>query len=76
MIGQFPSKQWSTTTLDRGLSMLAGQPEGALAKQEGVDAKARYLKVDKLKFYDLFAPVGGSAKKWTYQDVSSYVERQ
>jgi oligoendopeptidase F len=41
-----------------------------------LDAKARYLKVDKLKFYDLFAPVGGSAKKWTYQDVSSYVERQ
>jgi pepF/M3 family oligoendopeptidase len=39
-------------------------------------AKARYLGIEKLRFYDLFAPVGESAKKWPYAEVRGYVQKQ
>ncbi len=63
----------SRKTLD---ALIGAMEESLPIFRRYLDAKARYLKVDKLRFYDLFAPVGGSAKKWSYEDVRTYVEKQ
>lgn len=39
-------------------------------------AKARGLGVDKLAFYDLFAPVGAQGKAWTIDEAKAFVSRQ
>lgn len=39
-------------------------------------AKAKMLGVPKLAFYDLFAPVGASEKRWSFQEGADFVTRQ
>ena len=39
-------------------------------------AKARRLGVEKLAFYDLFAPLGGDAKAWSVEEAKEFVSRQ
>lgn len=38
--------------------------------------KARKLGVEKLAFYDLFAPVGGEGREWTIEEAKGFVSRQ
>ena len=38
-------------------------------------AKARKLGVERLAFYDLFAPVGGEGKTWTVEEAKSFVSK-
>lgn len=39
-------------------------------------AKARLLGVERCAFYDLFAPVGTSTKKWTFEEAREFIIRQ
>ena len=39
-------------------------------------AKARALGVERLAFYDLFAPVGGGGKDWTVDEAKAFVSEQ
>jgi pepF/M3 family oligoendopeptidase len=39
-------------------------------------AKARALGVDKLAWYDLFAPVGASEKVWTFDEANAFIVQQ
>jgi len=55
--------------------LIGAMEEGLPVFRRYLKAKARYLGVDGLRFYDLFAPVGGSARKWSFTDVRSYVEK-
>ncbi|HZJ88554.1 MAG TPA: M3 family oligoendopeptidase [Sphaerochaeta sp.] len=46
------------------------------AFQNYLKAKARLLGIDELAFYDLFAPVGESAKAWTYEEAHAFIVKQ
>ncbi len=63
----------SRKTLD---ALIDAMEESLPVFRRYLKAKARYLDVDKLAFYDLFAPVGDAAKKWSYPEVRTYVEKQ
>lgn len=63
----------SRKTLD---ALIGSMEEGLPVFRRYLKAKARYLGIDALRFYDLFAPVGTTAKKWTFDEVRSYVEMQ
>ena len=39
-------------------------------------AKARVLGLSRLAWYDLFAPVGGEARVWTYNEAASFIVEQ
>ena len=39
-------------------------------------AKARALGVERLAWYDIFAPVGGGGKTWTFEDARAFVIEQ
>lgn len=39
-------------------------------------AKAKLLGIDRLAFYDLFAPVGSFAKHWSYDEARRFIIRQ
>jgi pepF/M3 family oligoendopeptidase len=39
-------------------------------------AKARALGIERLAWYDIFAPVGGSGKAWTFDDAREFVIEQ
>jgi pepF/M3 family oligoendopeptidase len=39
-------------------------------------AKARALGIDRLAFYDIFAPVGESTRKWEYLEARDFIVRQ
>lgn len=39
-------------------------------------AKARLFGGDRLAWFDLFAPVGGSEREWTFEEGAAFVERQ
>ncbi|MEN9936679.1 MAG: hypothetical protein RLZZ387_3258 [Chloroflexota bacterium] len=39
-------------------------------------AKARLLGLEKLTWYDLFAPVGGGGRSWAYGDASDFIVEQ
>lgn len=41
-----------------------------------LNAKARKLGVERLAFYDLFAPVGGEGRAWTVEAAKAFVSRQ
>ncbi len=57
-------------------ALIGSMEEGLPIFRRYLKAKARYLGVENLRFYDLFAPVGESAKKWTFDEVRSYIEAQ
>lgn len=39
-------------------------------------AKAKYLGLKKMAFFDLFAPVGKSEKEWTYSETKKFITKQ
>lgn len=41
-----------------------------------LNAKARALGIDKLAFYDIFAPLTGEGRSWSYEDGAAFVSRQ
>ena len=63
----------SRKTLD---ALIGAMEESLPIFRRYLKAKARYLGIEKLAFCDLFAPVGETAKKWSYQEVRKYIEKQ
>ncbi|MBN1687312.1 MAG: M3 family oligoendopeptidase [Spirochaetales bacterium] len=63
----------SRKTLD---ALLGAMEEGLPVFRRYLKAKARYLGVERLRFYDLFAPVGESTKQWTFAETRAYIEKQ
>lgn len=60
-------------TLD---AMLSAAREAFPDFRRYLKAKAKLLRVPKLAFYDIFAPVGGAEKTWEYEEAESFVARQ
>jgi oligoendopeptidase F len=60
----------SRKTLD---SLVAAMEESLPLFRRYLAAKARLLKVPSLAFFDLFAPVGASDHKWSWQETCDYI---
>ncbi len=60
-------------TLD---AMLAAARESFPDFRRYLRAKARALGLDVLAWYDLFAPVGGSARTWEFPEAAAYIQEQ
>ena len=63
----------SRKTLD---ALIGAMEESLPVFRRYLKAKARYLGIDRLAFYDLFAPVGETARKWPYTEARKYIEKQ
>lgn len=57
-------------------ALIGAMEEGLPVFRRYLRAKARHLGIERLRFYDLFAPVGDSVKKWSFEEVREYIERQ
>jgi pepF/M3 family oligoendopeptidase len=60
-------------TLD---AMMTAARESFPAFRRYLRAKARTLKLDKLAWYDIFAPVGHSASRWEFDQAAGFVTEQ
>lgn len=58
------------TTLD---AMMAAARESFPDWRRYLRAKARALGLERLAWYDLFAPVGGAGRPWTFEEGASFV---
>jgi pepF/M3 family oligoendopeptidase len=56
-------------------SMLGVMTESLPGFRRYFSAKARMLGLNKLSWYDLFAPVGKSDKRWTWEEVTEFIPR-
>jgi pepF/M3 family oligoendopeptidase len=62
---------------EKALDALISVTEGALPLfRRYLGAKASLLGIQKCAFYDLFAPLGGTAKKWSWPEATEFVVRQ
>jgi oligoendopeptidase F len=60
-------------TLD---AMLTAAYESFPAFRRYLHLKAQALGIERLAFYDLFAPVGGSERPWTFPDAAAFIVAQ
>ena len=60
-------------TLD---AMMAAARESFPDFRRYLRAKARKLGIERLAFYDLFAPLGGEGKAWSVDEAKAFVKRQ
>ncbi len=67
------SSNIDAATLD---AMMTAAHESFPSFRRYMKAKARKLGVEKLAFYDLFAPVGGEGREWTVEEAKSFVSKQ
>jgi pepF/M3 family oligoendopeptidase len=62
---------------EKTLSALTGAMEDSLPQfRSYLKTKARLLGLPKLAFFDLFAPVGGSSKRWTFDEARAFIIEQ
>lgn len=60
----------STAALD---AMIATMQDARPLFQRYLHTKARAIGVDRLAFYDLFAPVGSGSRAWSFEDAMSFI---
>jgi pepF/M3 family oligoendopeptidase len=62
---------------EKALAALIGTMEGSLPLfRRYLKAKASLLGIGACGFYDLFAPVGGASKKWSWSEATEFIVRQ
>ena len=62
---------------EKALDALISVMEGSLPLfRRYLKAKARLLGIGACAFYDLFAPVGGSSKQWSWSEAVEFIVRQ
>ncbi|MGP6158793.1 MAG: M3 family metallopeptidase, partial [Vulcanimicrobiaceae bacterium] len=66
------------SNIDRGTldAMLLAAREAFPVFRRYLKAKASAMGVEKLAFYDIFAPLGAEEKRWDYADACDFVVRQ
>ncbi len=57
-------------------AMMAAARDSFPTFRRYLKAKARALEVEKLAFYDLFAPIGNASKSWGYGEACDFVSEQ
>jgi pepF/M3 family oligoendopeptidase len=75
------------TTLDRSIlqsrisqktlnALIASMKASLLSFRKYLRAKAKILEIPQLSFYDIFAPIGAEAKKWSFAEARNLILKQ